>query len=209
MSGLSADLPPPVTAWEPPTASPQEDPGAAVRDGLTSLWLVLAWFGVAAVIAAVLWWQVTPLAAYTRTADNASMDEEQLAKQFSTDGWFIVIGAVAGLASGLMLLLLRRRNPILMVLLVAAGGVFATFVMLQVGLLLGPSDPGTVLRTDPPPVGGKVPLQLKPEAHAVWFVWSVAALAGGILGLWITEARESARRQHAATQLPWQAPPGG
>ena len=208
MPELSADLPPSATAWPPPAVAPDDGPEASVRDGLTSLALVLAWFGVAAVVAALVWWQVTPLAAYIRTADNASMDEEQLAKQFSADGWFIVIGSVAGLASGLVLLLLRRRNPILMVLLVAAGGAFATYVMLQVGLVLGPSDPGTVLRTNPPPVGGKVPLQLKPAAHAVWFVWSVASLAGGILGLWITEARETARRQHAALSSHGQPPPG-
>ena len=85
------------------------------------------------------------------------MDEAQLAKQFGTDGWFWVVGSAAGLISGLVLVLLRRRNPILMVLLVTVGGAFATAVMLQLGLLLGPSDPSSVLAHTP--VGDKVPLQ--------------------------------------------------
>jgi hypothetical protein len=184
-----------------PVAEPTEDAQkkiALVQDGLMSLSVVVAWFGIAALIGALIWWQVTPLAEFTRTADNAGMDEEQLAKQFSTDGWFFVIAAVGGLVSGLVLVLLRRRNPILMVLLVALGGAFATFVMLEFGLMLGPSDPTKVLPTTP--VGGKVPLQLKPTAHGVWFVWSIAALAGGIVALWIAEAREDSRRQYAAAQ---------
>jgi len=158
--------------------------------------VVLAWFGVAAVLAALVWWQVTPLAEFTRTADSAGMDEEQLSKQFATDGWFWVIGSVGGLVSGLVLVLLRGRNPILMVLLVLAGGAFATFVMLEVGLLLGPSDPASVMAATP--VGGKIPLQLKPEAHGVWFAWSISALVGSILALWIGEAREAGRAQRAA-----------
>jgi len=157
---------------------------------------VVGWFAVAALIGAFVWWQVTPLAAFTRTANNATMDEEQLAKQFGADGWFFVIAAVGGLVSGLVLTLLRRRNPILVVLLLVLGAAFATFLMIEVGLLLGPSDPSSVLASTP--VGGKVPLQLKVDAHGVWFVWPITSLVGGIIALWIAEARETGRQQHAA-----------
>jgi hypothetical protein len=194
MSGLTPPLPP---AGPVDGSVEKESPLAwALRDALTSVLVVLAWSGAAALIAAVIWWQVTPLAEFTRTADNATMDEEQLAKQFGADGWFIVIAAVAGLASGALLMVLRRRNPILMVLLVAAGGAFATLVMLQVGLALGPSDPSAVLASTS--VGAKVPLQLKPDAHGVWFVWSIASLLGAIVALWIAEARAAGRAQHTA-----------
>ncbi|RNL79709.1 hypothetical protein EFL95_12160 [Nocardioides marmorisolisilvae] len=173
-----------------------EDRNAAVRDGLTTLSVVVAWFAVAAFLGALVWWQVTPLAEYTRTRDNASMDEEQLAKQFGADGWFFVIAAVGGLVSGLVLGLLRRRNPILLVLLLGAGGALATFLMVQFGLMLGPNDPSTMFASTP--VGGKVPLQLKVDAHGIWFLWPITALVGGIIALWITEARETSRLQHAA-----------
>src|SRR5690348_3321630 len=109
MSGLSGgpgSWPPPnppLPAVEP--ANDPSKPSRALQEGLASLSLVLAWFGVAAVIGALVWWQVTPLAEYTRTSDNALMDEQQLSKQFGTDGWFWVIGSVGGLVSGLVLAL--------------------------------------------------------------------------------------------------------
>ena len=192
MSGLT----PPAPATDPLPATATDDPGAAVRDGLTTLSVVVAWFTVAALLGALVWWQVTPLAEYTRTRDNASMDEEQLAKQFGADGWFFVIAAVGGLVSGLVLALVRRRNPVLLVLLLAVGGALATFVMVEVGRLLGPSDPSTVLASTP--VGATVPLQLEVDAHGVWFVWSIAALVGAIIALWISESRETSRRQRDA-----------
>ena len=192
MSGVSPEVSPETS----PETSPGVSPRPALRDWLTDVSVVLAWFGVAAVLGAVIWWQVTPLAEFTRTADNATMDEEQLSKQFGTDGWFFVIAAVGGLVSGLLLVSLRRRRPVLMVVLVALGGAFATFLMIEVGLLLGPSDPGSVLASTP--VGGSVPLQLKLEAHGVWFVWSIAALVGGIIALWIAEARADDRPQNVA-----------
>ena len=197
MSGLT----PQAAAAEPAAGSDEHDERAlAVREGLTSLSVVLVWFGVAALIGAVVWWQVTPLAEYTRTADGGALDEEQLSKQFSSDGWFFVVAAVAGLVSGLLLVLLRRRNPVLMVVLVALGGAFATFVMVQVGLALGPGDPGKALATTA--VGDTVPLRLRIEAHGLWFVWSIAALLGAIGALWITEARADAQAQRAAAYGP-------
>lgn len=184
------------TARSPLPSGGSDEHGPAVRDGLTTLSVVVAWFAVAALVGALIWWKVTPLAEYTRTADNASMDEEQLSKQFGADGWFFVIAAAGGLLSGLVLTWVRRRSPILVVLLLVAGGALATFLMVEVGRLLGPSDPSTVLASAP--VGGKVPLQLEVDAHGVWFVWSIAALIGGIIVLWITEARETSRQQHEA-----------
>lgn len=180
-------------ATEQPAASEPPGPNPAIRDALTSVSVVVGWFAVAAVIAAVVWWQVTPLAEFTRTSNNATMDEEQLAKQFGTEGWFFVIAAVAGLVSGAVLVLLRRRNPVLMVVLVTLGGAFATLVMVELGLLLGPSDPASVLASTP--VGGKVPLQLKLDAHGLWFIWSIAALVGAIIALWTVESREASRLQ--------------
>ncbi|HEX4190403.1 MAG TPA: hypothetical protein VHZ06_05355 [Marmoricola sp.] len=154
---------------------------------LTDLSVVVAWFAVAAVLAAVVWVQVTPLPRFTRTANNGTMGEDQLVKQFATNGWFLVIAAVAGLISGVALMLLRRKRPIAMVLLIAVGGVLATVIMLQVGLVLGPDSPSKTLATVK--VGATVPVQLKPDVHAIYFVWSVTALVGAVLALW---GRESA-----------------
>jgi hypothetical protein len=147
--------------------------------------VVLGWFLVAGIAAAVVWWKLTPLAEYTRTATNGEMGEEQLARQVSTDGWFFVIAVVAGLVSGIALLLLRRRDPLVMVVLVTAGGLLATWVMLRVGLWLGPTDPRNVLPHAA--VGAKVPLQLKPQATGVYFVWPITTLLGAVAVIWGTD----------------------
>jgi hypothetical protein len=162
-----------------------------VLPALVDLWIVLVWFVGAAAIGALVWWQVTPLAEYTRTAQNGSMDEQQLAVQIAADGWFFVVAAVGGLVSGFVLILLRHRNPIVTVIGIAAGGVLAYFLMREIGLVLGPPDPTDALRTAS--VGDKVPLQLKPVSDGLLYVWSVAALAGALVALLITELRHANR----------------
>jgi hypothetical protein len=168
---------------------------------LVDVWIVVVWFAVVGVVGALVWWKVTPLAAYTRTTDNGSMDEQQLAMQIATDGWYFVVAGVGGLLSGLVLVLWRRRGPMLMVFLVGAAGFLATVLMLKVGLSLGPADPKDVLPHLT--VGQKAHLRLdplgaqgKPLRGGLWYVWSVAALAGAMLGFWAGEFQAS-RRRHA------------
>lgn len=144
--------------------------------------VVLAWFVVAGLVGALVWWQVTPLAEYTRTVDNAEMGETELGRRVSADGWFFVVAAVGGLLSGVVLLARRRRDPVVMVLLVGAGGLLAAWLMSEVGLWLGPPDPGTVLPGVD--VGDRVPVQLELGAPGLLFVWPIAALLGAVGVLW-------------------------
>lgn len=184
--GPSYEPPPAYPAsWGVPTPSAEERPVLAeqVRAAAVDAGVVVAWFVVLGVLGALLWWQVTPLAAYTRTSDNGILDEEQLGKQFASDGWFFTIAIAGGLLSGAVLAFWRRRDPVLTVVLLALGGALATFVMIQAGLVFGPADPTKVLPTVP--VGAKVPLQLKTSAHTVWFAWSTGAMFGALAVLWI------------------------
>jgi DivIVA domain-containing protein len=152
------------------------------RDLVLDAALVIGWFVAVGVLAAVVWWQITPLAEFTRTTTNAQMGEGELGRQVATDGWFFTIAAVGGLASGIVLLAMRRRDPIAMVILVTLGGVLASWLMVRIGLWLGPADPAHALRDVA--VGGKVPMQLEPHADGVTFVWPVAALVGALGVLW-------------------------
>jgi hypothetical protein len=149
-----------------------------VRDVL----VVLGWFAVAGAIGAVVWWQLTPLAEFTRGEAGAEMGEGELGRQVAADGWYFVIAAVGGLLSGIALLSLRRRDPLVMVVLVTLGGLVAGWLMLRIGMWLGPPDPEAVLsQVD---VGDAVPVQLEPRARGVLFVWPVAALLGAIGVIW-------------------------
>ncbi len=184
--------PPPTPDWmsyQPsrPDPAPRPEPAELVRLGAIDLGVAATWFLLAGLIGALIWWQVTPLAEYTRTSNNGILDEQQLGKQFATDGWFFTIAIAGGLLSGVALALWRHRDPILTVGLLAIGGVFATFVMMKTGLLLGPADPGTVLKTVA--VGAKVPLQLKTSAGTVWIAWSMGAMFGALGVLWLVPDR--------------------
>jgi hypothetical protein len=181
-----------------PASAPQTDGSrlSLLRHPLVrDVAVVLGWFVVAAVLGALLWWQITPLAEYTRTATNAEMGEDQLGRQVSADGWFFVIGGVGGLLSGVALSFLRRRDPVATVVLVTLGGLLATWLMLRLGLWLGPANPKDVL-TDVP-VGHKVPLQLKTSADGVLFAWPLGALLGAIAVLWSSDER------HRVETDPW------
>ncbi len=194
MSGL---IPEPGTTPDAAPAYPAADSTDSGRKGswfetrglpaLQDLGVVAAWFVVAGILGALIWWQVTPLAEYTRTADNGVMDEQQLAKQVATDGWFVVISGIGGLLSGIGLLSWRRRDPLLMVVLVALGGGLATWVMLQAGLAFGPPDPDSVLPHAK--AGAKIPVRLDPTATGIYVTWSVGALLGAIGVIWGTESK--------------------
>lgn len=153
--------------------------------------IVIGWFLVLGLLAAVLWWQVTPLAEFTRTTSSAQMDEEQLGRQVAADGWYLTIAAVGGLVSGITLLSVRRRDPVAMVLLVAAGSLLAGWLMLRVGHLLGPSDPTAALRHAR--VGAKVPVPLAIQAQGVFWIWPVTTLLGAVGVIWGTDEPRSPR----------------
>ncbi|MFL6155750.1 MAG: hypothetical protein ACJ72D_06665 [Marmoricola sp.] len=191
------ELTPPAPGIPPaaPVGPTDDDRHRRRQETVTSVFrdlvFVAAWFAVVAVVAAIVWSHVTPLPEFTRTADNGTMGEEELVKQFGTSGWFFVIAAVGGLVSGIALLLIRRRNPVAMVILVCAGGFLATYVMLRLGLALGPENPNTSLAGAK--VGAKVAVQLKPDVSGVYYVWSIAALLGSVVALWGRESSAEGR----------------
>jgi hypothetical protein len=170
----------------PPAPSPSPRTPALVPIVRDAAW-VLAWFVVAGVLGALVWWQVTPLAEFTRSTTSGQMGEDQLGRQVAADGWYFVIAAAGGLVSGVALTALRRRDPLVTVVLVALGALLASGLMLEVGLWLGPGDPDKVLLHAA--VGDKVPLQLKTHATGVPLIWPITALLGAVGVLWGVDDR--------------------
>jgi hypothetical protein len=162
---------------------------AARRPVMADALVVVGWFVLIGVLGALLWWQLTPLAEYTRTASTAQMGEEQLGRQVSADGWYFVIAAAGGLLSGIVLLSWRHRDPVALVVLVTVGALLAGWLVLRIGLWLGPADPREAL----PHVaeGAKVPLQLRVHASGLVLVWPITALLGAIGVIWGSDAGRS------------------
>jgi len=173
-----------ITQTVEASASPRATRPQLVATALDAI-IVLVWFAAAGVLGAVVWWQVTTLPKVTKAGDSGTLAPEELVKQVQIDGWFFVIGAVGGLLSGVTLLLWRRRDPLAMVVLVALGAGLASWLMIHVGLVLGPDAVRGALRGLPE--GAKVPTQLKLHATGVAWIWPVAAVLGALVELWILQ----------------------
>jgi hypothetical protein len=164
-----------------PSATDDRRPGlrAAALDAL----VVAVWFAVAGLLGALLWWQVTPLPTVTRTDGNATLAPEELVKQVGIDGWFFVIALVAGVVSGAVLLAWRNRDPLLMVVLVVLGGALASWLMIHLGLSLGPGREVEALRNLPD--GAEVSMRLRLHAPGIAWVWPIAAAIGSLVHIWV------------------------
>ena len=156
-------------------------PGTRGGGGRADAAVILGTLVVLGLVGGVLWWLLVDPATYTRTRQGGVMSEAQFARQFDADGVYVAIAAVAGLLSGLALSWWRRRDPLLTSVLLVLGSVLAAALMVLVGRLLGPGDPGPALRSAA--VGARVPVRLTVDAFPVYLVWPLAVLAGDLLVL--------------------------
>lgn len=136
-------------------------------------------FAVLGAVGAVLWYHQADLPTFTRVGHGGEMNQIQLSKLIGIDGWFFAIAAVGGLLAGVVLTVARSRRPVLMVLLVIAGSVLASWLMLSIGLQLGPGKTSVALAHAAK--GATVPVRLKPQATGVEFAWPICALVGALI----------------------------
>jgi hypothetical protein len=176
----------PVATTEQPTGARDS---ARAGEVLRDVGIVLAWFLVAGVLGALLWWKLVDLPQATRAQGSVVIESDQLGKEVNIDGWFFVIAAVGGLVSGIVLTLWRRRDPLLVVVMVTIGGGLASFVMQRLGLLLGPGSEVDALRHKPD--GAHALMRLQIHAPGVLWVWPAAAALGALVYLWVLKTPEN------------------
>lgn len=159
-----------------------------LRSTSRDLLVIAGVFLVLAVVGAVVWDQVADLAEFTRVKGNATMDEFQLGRQISADGWYSLIAVVGGLVAGVGLMLWRSADALATMIAIGLSAAAASFVTLKVGLLLGPPDPKSVLKSTA--VGAKVPTQLELHAHGLMLIWPLAAVLGAVAVLFLTTPKD-------------------
>ena len=130
---------------------------------------------------AVVWRLVVDLPEYVRTADNGNMDSVELSTSIAIDGWYVVIAAVLGLLLGMGVMVWLARSPRIAVLVTAVGGLAAGWLMTWLGEVLGPGP--VEARLAAASVGEHVAVQLIPNTPALFLVWPLAGLTGGLLVL--------------------------
>jgi len=74
------------------------------------------------------------------------LDATGQTSQFSGTGWFTLVGAVTGVALGLVLTLAWRSAPVVALVTSILSAALATVVMVWVGHRLGPVDPDTLAK---------------------------------------------------------------
>lgn len=165
-------------------------PATEPRAVLRQVAMILVAALVLAVIGAVLWSQLVDLPRVMRTRSGADLPELQLSRIVNIDGWYTLLAIVGGLALGLWATARSGLDEVARVLVLTGAAALAGWVMLQLGLLLGPPAPGPLvghLR-----VGQSVAYQLRPHSGAVPFVWPGAALVGCLA---VLVGRSDPRRQ--------------
>ncbi len=169
-------------AWRDTDASVGESAEVRARAVGMDVATVLGAYLALGLVCGLLWWLLVDPATFTKVADGGSMGELDLGKRFNGDAWYAVIGAVAGLASGVLLSWWRSRDLLLVTVLLLVGACLAAAVMSMTGHLLGPGDPDAALAAAK--AGGRVPVELEVTAKASYLVWPIAALIGSLVVLW-------------------------
>jgi hypothetical protein len=164
---------------------------------LVDLAVVACAVAVLGLVVGVLWPQLVTPALSQRTAEGISTDEVQLAKVFSTDGWFVVLGFAGSFLLGVVLMLRRRGHEVVVLLLVLAGTFLAArYVAQPIGISLGPPDPVRVL-TDAK-VGATAPQRLAVSSRADLLSWPLGAAMGALVVLLSAARLDRDRRSRAS-----------
>lgn len=96
----------------------------------------------------LIWWWVAPTEEW-RVVESGALVPSEIGFNawFAADGWFLVLGAIAGVLLTLISWRRGRGNPVALVVGVIAGGALLALTAWSVGGVLGPPDPTTVADT--------------------------------------------------------------
>ncbi len=170
----------------PAEAAPEKPARLGSSGVLADLAWVLGLFAVAGAAAGVAWWKLAKPALYTRTSDNAVMFQGELGNRVQSDGWFVVIGLVAGILVGVVLIQWRRGHPLLVVLVGYAASLGAAALAMWLGRMLGHQDVAALLRKAA--VGDHIPDSLNVISRLVVVAWPIGFLIGSVVMIWGTKS---------------------
>lgn len=150
------------------------------RTPLVQLALVVVVLALAGALAGAIWeWIWSPTVGVVVDHRWTAGDVLGLQHRFSGTGWYVVVAAIAGLLAGVAVTLVADRVPLLTLAAVLAGSVLAAWLMLRVGMALGPPDPAVAARTAAD--GTRLPDHLSVSGHSPLIAFPVGALLGLVL----------------------------
>ena len=145
----------------------------------------LVLFSVVGVLGGLVWaWWADP-ATFTVAGRQTVMGEEQLGRLFGVEARYTVVGLAGGalVAAGLGVWL--RRSGWLLVVGVLGGSGLAALLSYWVGVWLGPDDAAAAADAASPDDTVAAPYEV--ETVGLFFCWTVGALAGLAVAVWLAD----------------------
>lgn len=133
----------------------------------------------------LIWWWVAPTEQWVVGESGLAPAEAGYTGWFDADGWFLVLGAVAGVILAGVSWYRGRRRPVTLVVAVIVGAGLVSLVAWSLGGALGAPDPNVVAETAE--AGTTVPGALGIRATAVVLAPVLTALT--VLVLMLASAR--------------------
>jgi len=164
--------------------------GVAIGTALTGLAL--------GVVMGAVWWWVTPTEQWIRIDGGLGAADLSASSWFAADGWFLILGVIAGLLLTGITWALFRTRPVALVIGIVLGAALLSLVAWSVGGVLGPPDATSV--ADSLPIGSNVDGSLGLRALGVLGAPAVSALA--LLALLIAVAPVTEDWQRQVPQQP-------
>jgi hypothetical protein len=157
----------------------------------------LTGIGLGAVMG-VLWWWITPTEQWIKVDGGLGPAELSSPNWFAADGWFLVLGVVAGLVLTGISWVWARQHPVALVVGLLIGASLLSLVAWSVGGVLGPPDPNGAAASLA--VGATVDGALGLRAMGVLAAPVVSALA--LVSLLLATASVSDSRSQSIPQEP-------
>ncbi|WP_460829318.1 hypothetical protein [Nocardioides hungaricus] len=119
-----------------------------MRQSLVQIGLAVLLLAVVGVVAGFVWeWVWTAPDGAVVDGAWVAQDEANLRGVFSGTAWYVVVASAAGLIGGALVALLLDRFPLATLLGLVVGSLLGAFLMLRVGVALGPGDPVAAARS--------------------------------------------------------------
>jgi uncharacterized membrane protein YeaQ/YmgE (transglycosylase-associated protein family) len=147
------------------------------RRVLAQFVLTVAVLAAIGALAGVVWeWLWTPTVGVVVNHTWTAGDAIGLQEQFSGTGWYVVVGVVAGVVAGVLVALAFDRAPLLTLAAVVVGSALGAWLMLRVGVALGPPDPQELAKTAED--GTRLAGALAVSGRSPWIAYPAGALLG-------------------------------
>jgi hypothetical protein len=163
-----------VRALGRPTTPSWGASAGALRVELRAVLRVVAASLAGGLLVGLVWWLLTPLPALEKRSAGVFAVGSSPESSIAADGWFAVVGLLAGVVAALLATALLRDSRLGALVGLTLGGLLGSVVAWQFGVLLGPEALDAAAAAAQ--VGERFTGPLRLSAYGVLLAWPTAAV---------------------------------